>query len=202
MLHFRPDLRFRTVPSSLLLTQRPMAMGFRLHGALGLGRVLTNDVALSTVGGIAPHPCPLAMQQLRSHLTVMHIRRRGCDRMNQLRLAVHVNMGLHAEIPLGALLCLIHLGIPLLGPILRRTPGTDDGGIHDGAAADLQPLLRQILPKSWQRVVRRSGAFPADARTCRSPSRQTQARGSDHCPPTIAWPASRTVPLRPPNPAG
>jgi|CXWL01.1.fsa_nt_gi hypothetical protein len=47
--NLRPDLRLRTIPGPFLLTQRPMAMGFRLHEALGLGRVLTNDGTLPTI---------------------------------------------------------------------------------------------------------------------------------------------------------
>ena len=65
----------------------------------------------------------------------MHIRRRGRDRMNQLGLAIHTNMRLHAEVPLVALLRLMHLGIPRLGPVLRRTGRTDDSRVHDGASA-------------------------------------------------------------------
>lgn len=51
----------------------------------------------------------------------MHIRRRGGDRMNQWGSAIAANMRLHAEGPLVAFLALVHLGIPLLGAILRRT---------------------------------------------------------------------------------
>ena len=76
----------------------------------------------------------------------MHIGRCGCDRMDQLRLAIHPNMRLRPEVPLVALLSLMHLVIPLLGPVCRRTGRTDDGGIHNGPSAHLQPLLRQIFP--------------------------------------------------------
>jgi hypothetical protein len=50
VLHFRPDFRFRAVASSRLLTQRPMAMRFRLDETLGLGRLLSDHLALPTVG--------------------------------------------------------------------------------------------------------------------------------------------------------
>ena len=93
-------------------------MRFRLDETLGLGRVRSDHVALSTIGGITPHPCFFSMQQFRQDLTVMDIGRRGRHGMNQLRLAVHANMCLHAEIPLVPLLRLMHLGIPLLRAIL------------------------------------------------------------------------------------
>ena len=68
----------------------------------------------------------------------------GRDRMNQLGAAVHANMRLHAKVPLVPLLRLMHLRIPLLRPILRRTGGTDDGGIHNGPSTDLHAMDRQI----------------------------------------------------------
>jgi hypothetical protein len=37
MLDVGPDLRLRPIPGPLRFTQRPMAMRFRLHEALGLG---------------------------------------------------------------------------------------------------------------------------------------------------------------------
>jgi hypothetical protein len=54
MFDLRSDLRLRPVASSLLLRQRPMAMGFGLDEAFGPGRVLTYDVALSAVGRTPP----------------------------------------------------------------------------------------------------------------------------------------------------
>ena len=68
--------------------------------------------------------------------------------MNQLGLAIHTDMRLHAEVPLVALLGLMHLGIPLFLPILCRTGRTDDGGINEGPPADLQPVGGQICTDS------------------------------------------------------
>jgi len=62
-------------------------------------------------------------------------------------------MGLHAEVPLVALLRLMHLRIPLRGTILRRTGRGDDRGIHDGPSADLQPLLGQIRPDQGKQLL-------------------------------------------------
>ena len=62
MFDFLPHFRFRAVPSPLLLTQWPMPMRFGLHETLGLGRVLSNHVALSTIRGVAPHTGFLSMQ--------------------------------------------------------------------------------------------------------------------------------------------
>ena len=199
---FRADLRLRAIAGALRLTQGPMAMGFGLDEALGIGSVVPDHVALPAVGRIAPHAGLLSMQQLRQHLAVMHIRRRGRHRMDQFGPAVHPDMGLHAEVPLVALLRLMHLRIPLLRAILRRTGRTDNGGIHDGAPADLQALLRPDTPRSAQRAVRPPGGLPAGGETCRSSSHRARARGPDQCPRTAAGRASRTAPPPPPDPTG
>src|SRR5690348_16048055 len=73
MFNLGTDLRLHAIPNPLFLTQWPMAMRFRLDETLGLGRVLPDHLALSTVGGITPDARLLAMQQLGQHLTVMHI---------------------------------------------------------------------------------------------------------------------------------
>lgn len=63
--------------------------------------------------------------------------------MDELGLAIHAEMGLHAKILLITILRLIHLRIPLLLTILRRTRGSNDGDLYTGSPADLQALLCQ-----------------------------------------------------------
>ena len=46
----------------------------------------------------------------------------------------------------------MHLKIPLLRAILRRTGGTDDGRIHDGLIVHLQAVLRQMFPDSYKEL--------------------------------------------------
>jgi len=129
-----------------------MPMGLGLDETGGLGRVVLNHVALAAIGGIPPDPRLLAMEQFRQHLAVMYVRRRRRHRMDQLRPAVHADMGLHAKVPLVPLLRLVHLWIPLLRTILRGTGGTDDRGIHNGPPGDLQPLLGQIRPDQHKQL--------------------------------------------------
>jgi hypothetical protein len=94
MFDLCPDRRLRPVPGPLRLIQRPMAMGFRLHEALGPGGEALNHITLPAIGRVAPHPRLLAMEQLGQHLAVVHVRRRGRHGVNQLRLAIHANMRL------------------------------------------------------------------------------------------------------------
>ena len=65
MFTFRPDLRLRTIPGSLLLTQWPMPMCLRLDETLGLGGLVPDHVTVPTLRRVAPHPRLLTMQPLR-----------------------------------------------------------------------------------------------------------------------------------------
>lgn len=60
--------------------------------------------------------------------------------------AVRSKMGLHAEIPLVVSIHPMHLRIPFLLVILRRTGSTDAAGIHKGPSADLGTQRRRIFP--------------------------------------------------------
>jgi hypothetical protein len=51
---------------------------------------------------------------------------------------------LHPEVPLVALLRLVHVGVALALGVLRRAGRSDDRGVHDGARAHQQALLGQV----------------------------------------------------------
>src|SRR6202011_3581855 len=63
---------------------------------------------------------------------------------DQLATAADANMRFPAEIPLLALLGLMHLRVASLGAVLGRRWRSDDRGIHDRAGGDLQPLGREM----------------------------------------------------------
>lgn len=65
LFDLRPDFRLRAGPSPLEFTQRPIAMGFGLHEALGRGSMALNHVMLSAIRSITPHSRLFPMQQLR-----------------------------------------------------------------------------------------------------------------------------------------
>jgi hypothetical protein len=128
---------------------------FRLHDAamavaavdevLRPRGVLEDHRPLATVRLIAPHARLFAMQKIGQHRAVGDIGRRGDDRVDQLGAAVDAEMRLHAEIPLVALLRLMHLGIARLVGILGRRGRIDDRCIDDRAGDDLQPPRRKVL---------------------------------------------------------
>src|ERR1043166_1490850 len=107
-----------------------------------VGRADAQHASLPRIRRVPPDPTLLAMQQPRQDVTVMDIGRRHFDRVNELALAVDPEVALHAEVPLPALLRLMHGRIAGARRILRRRRGADDRGVHNGAGADRQPLGR------------------------------------------------------------
>src|SRR5262245_39966378 len=74
-------------------------------------RTYAKDRGLARVRRVAPDPPFVAVQQPGQDVAVVNVGRRDFDGMNQLALAVHPEVALHAEIPLPALLRLMHPGI-------------------------------------------------------------------------------------------
>jgi len=71
----------------------------------------------------------------------------GCradDRMHQARLSVHPNMGFHAEVPLIALLNLVHLGITLTGLVPGRARRSVQRGVYRSARLKQQAVSGQL----------------------------------------------------------
>ena len=83
----------------------------------------------------------------------------GCsdDGVYQTRLRVHPNMGLHAEVPLIALLNLVHLGVAFTVLVLGRARCSNQGGIHHGARLEQQAMGGQLgvddLQNLWTQFV-------------------------------------------------
>ena len=83
----------------------------------------------------------------------------GCSDhgVHQTGLRIHPNMGLHAEVPLVALLNLVHLGVALTGLVLGRARCSNQGGIHHGARLEQQAMGGQLgvddLQNLWAQFV-------------------------------------------------
>jgi hypothetical protein len=95
---------------------------------------------LAAIRLITPHAGLFAMQEMRQYRAVGDIGRCGDHRMDQLGAAVDPKMRLHPEVPLIALPCLMHLGIPRLVGVLGRRGRIDDRRIDDRAGGDPQPV--------------------------------------------------------------
>ena len=99
---------------------------------------------LPGMGGVAPHPGLVAVQQRRQHPTVVHVGRARRHRVNELAAAVDPDVPFHAEEPLLALPGLAHLRVALAVLVLRRTRRIDERRIDDGAGPHVQSVLRQV----------------------------------------------------------
>src|SRR5499433_4316545 len=107
-------------------------------------RAHAEDGGLARVRRVAPDPPFVAVQQPGQDVAVVNVGRRDFDGMNQLALAVDPEVALHAEIPLPALLRLMHPGIARARGILRGGRGGDDRRVDDGARADGDALGAQV----------------------------------------------------------
>ena len=76
---------------------------------------------------------------------VVHVRRGRGHRVDVAGAGIDPDVGLHPEVPLVALLRLVHLGIALTGGVLRRRRCGDDRGVHDRAAPHDPALLVEDL---------------------------------------------------------
>src|ERR1700730_2339194 len=118
--HFRLGAVFRPLD---LIDNTAVAVA-AIGEIAGVGRMLSDLWALAAVCLIPPRAGLLPMQQLGQYRAVGDIGRRGHHRTDQLGSAVDPEMRLHPEIPLVALLRLMHLGIARLAAFL-----VDDGAL-------------------------------------------------------------------------
>ena len=75
---------------------------------------------------------------------IVDVGRRADDRVHQARVCVHPNMGFHAEVPLVALLNLVHLGVTLTGLVLGRAGRSNQRGVYHGARLEQQAVSGQL----------------------------------------------------------
>src|SRR6516164_4615138 len=139
-----PDLRLGPIFRPLNLIHDTAVAVAAIGEILRSRRMPADHRPLAAISLIAPHPGLLAMQQIGQHRAVGGIGRGGGHRMDQLGTAVDAKMSLHAEVPLVALLGLMHLGITRLLGVLGRRRRVDDRGVDDRAGGHLQSLCHQM----------------------------------------------------------
>ena len=83
------------------------------------------------------------MQQPVSLSHVVDIGRCADDGVYQARVSIDTDMRLYAEVPLVALLGLVHLRIPLARTVLGRAGSRNQGGVYHGAGLEHQAIARQ-----------------------------------------------------------
>jgi hypothetical protein len=100
---------------------------------------------LALVGRIAPDFSLLAGQQIGQASRIVNVRRSRSNVMDEFRSAVDANVRFHPELPLIALLRLMHVRITRFILVLRRRRCVDDRGIDNGAFTDFDPVRLKVL---------------------------------------------------------
>ena len=103
------------------------------------GLALGADIAL-----VGPDRCLFAVQQVIPDLAVMDLGGRGLEAVDDAAVSIDTDMGLHAKIPVVALLCRRHLRVARLGLVLGRGRRIDDRRIHQRARAQRDALVGKV----------------------------------------------------------
>lgn len=83
-----------------------------------------------------------------------------CSGLDGQVLLVSANVGLHAKVPLIALLALVHLGVALAALVFGGAGRGDERGIHHGASFELQAFgLQQGINRGQNLFGRRSSRW-------------------------------------------
>src|SRR6476659_1831385 len=125
MFDFRAHSRLSAVSLPIAFAQCAVPVRTLVGEVLGARSNLLELLALvfSSIGTVAIQPALFTMQQIGQLLAVVHIGRGHARTVHQPALAIYADVYLHAEVPLIALLSLLHLRIALLLLIFSRGRG-------------------------------------------------------------------------------
>ena len=131
-------------------------------------------LAGALVTGIGKHDLLFAMQQAVSLGHIVDVGRRADDGVHQAGICVHANVRFHSEVPLVALLDLVHLGITLTRAVFGRARCRNQRGIDYRAALEQQAAGSELgvddLQDPGAQLVRfEQMAKPQDADPVRNP---------------------------------
>jgi hypothetical protein len=104
---------------------------------------LSKEPLNAEVARVTVYPLVVISDQVAHHGDIGNVVRGDGDTVGEFSDLINGDMGLHAEIPLVALLGLLYLQAALLGLVLGGERGGHDGGVDDGALAHEQLLLGQ-----------------------------------------------------------
>ncbi len=139
----------RTLDLRRLVSRSPSVSGrFRVSALVGeVARMLgmiANDVSLPSIRRVTVHTSLLAVKQSAQHRAVVHVCSGRYYAVNRSRPAIQADVRFHPEVPLIALLGLMHLGIAFAFRVLRRARSADDRRIDDRSGADLDAALPKM----------------------------------------------------------
>ena len=153
VFHLCPDAGLVSVLRPLCFGQFPVAAALCLGEVSGPGRVIRHCLSLTAVRRIAPYAGFLTVKQVGQNLGIVNIGRCRDYGVNELGAAVDTDVGFHAEVPLIAFARLTHLRIALFLLVLGGTWRTDNTGVNDRPAGNLQPIFLQILIDQVEQLI-------------------------------------------------
>jgi hypothetical protein len=143
VLTSRPGSRAAAINEPLIISQR-LARAAAAVDAIANARVLSAlAMKLAPIG--SKDFLLLTMQQRGQLGDVSYIGRCGVQAVHDA-VPVGAHMRLHPKVLVLALAGLVHLPVPHTLGLLGRGWGGDDGGIHNGAGLQQQPLLIEQPP--------------------------------------------------------
>src|SRR5689334_3545693 len=133
MFDFRAHRRLSAVGLPIAWAQGAVPVRSLVGEVLGARGNLLELLALvfSPISAVAIQPALLTMQQIGQLLAVVHIGRGDAGTVHQAALAIYADVYLHTEVPLIALLRLLHLRIALFSSFL----------VEDGAAISVASTI-------------------------------------------------------------
>jgi hypothetical protein len=149
MLDLSADTRLGVLNGFEYLAQRRRWQSTTLarpHGHMPVHRAALIFFALGRahIARIGKHVGLVTMEEGMCLGDIVCLRRRCHHRMDESRFGIHTNVRLHPEMPLVALLGLMHFRVTLTRVILGRGRCGNQGGIDDTTFAHEQALLRQV----------------------------------------------------------
>src|SRR5439155_14519646 len=197
VLHLRAHRRLAPVLRPLHFVNTILVAVAPMGAVPSLRRALPDHFRLSAISLIAPHARFLAVQQIGQYHRIGYVGRRRHRRVDDLRLAIYSHVRLHPEVPLFALLRLVHLRSRAAAPGSWSKWGRAGWSRPRSCRSSFAPPALASAGSPAPGSAPPVGVLPASGGTCTRWSRPAPAHSPNQCPRTAASPPSRTEPLRP-----
>src|SRR6201981_1512901 len=145
LFYLRSDSGLHPVLGLLYLIDKVLVFHSSAGHILRSRSRLPDGFSLSLISTVSPHLALFPVQQIRQHVLVRYRSRRRAHRMHMALLGVHSDVCLQPEVPLLSLARLVHLWVPLPGPVLGGRGRMNNGRIHNRPRGDADPSALQLL---------------------------------------------------------
>jgi len=144
MLHVRNHTRLTSIGFTISIGERSISVSALVGKVARMLGMMANDVALPSIRRATIHATLLAVKQSAQHHAVVHVCSGRCYAVDRSRSTIQADVRFHPEVPLIALLGLMHLGLAFALRVLRRARSADDRRIDDYSGADLDAALPKM----------------------------------------------------------